>query len=88
MVVKQAWGALNSDRLPAYHRLDLRVSRGFEVGRGLLSVFLDVFNVYNQSNLRSYGYDLRLVNGQVVSTPVGGNELLPLLPSFGVRWEF
>jgi len=86
--VDHAWGALNSERLPAYHRLDLRVSRGFEVGNGTLNVFLDVFNLYNRGNLRSYGYDLRLVDGQVVSTRVGGEEMLPLLPSFGVRWEF
>ena len=74
--------------MPAYHRLDLRVSRGFEVGNGTLNVFLDVFNLYNRGNLRSYGYDLRLVDGQVISTRVGGEEMLPLLPSFGVRWEF
>lgn len=86
--VDQSWGPLNSNRLPAYHRLDMRVSRDFEVGNGVLNVFLDVFNLYNQKNLRSYGYDVRLVNGQIRSTQVPGEEMLPLLPSFGVRWEF
>ena len=84
----RSWGALNGDRLPAYHRLDLRVSRSFEVGRGLLSVFLDVFNLYNRANLRSYGYDVRLVGDELVTRRVPGAELLPLLPSLGIRWEF
>lgn len=86
--VDHAWGPVNTDRLPAYHRLDLRVSRAFEVGSGLLHVFLDVFNVYNRGNLRSYAYDVHLVNGQIQASKVGGDELLPILPSFGVRWEF
>ncbi len=83
-----SWGALNGDRLPAYHRLDLRVSRSFEVGRGLLSVFLDVFNLYNRANLRSYGYDVRLVGDELVTRKVPGEEQLPVLPSLGIRWEF
>ena len=62
--------------------------KSFEVGRGVMSVFLDVFNLYNRTNLRSYGYDLRLVGDQLVASQVPGAELLPLLPSLGIRWEF
>jgi hypothetical protein len=44
------FGAVNSVRIPAYHRLDARMSRRFPVGRGMLTVFLDVFNIYDRDN--------------------------------------
>ena len=79
-------GAINSRRLPAYHRMDLRATRTFDIGRGRLSVFLDVFNLYNRQNLRSYSYLVALPEG-TVTTDIG-EILLPLLPSFGLTWEF
>ena len=81
-------GLLNQLRLPAYHRLDVRVSKDFDVGRGVLQAYLDVFNVYNRRNLRSYGFWPRVDNGQVRTVREDGEELLPILPTIGFRWEF
>jgi len=79
---------LNSLRLPAYHRLDLRVSRNFNVGNGVLQAYLDVFNVYNQANLRGYAYYPQVNDGVVTVIQGNGEELLPILPTIGFRWEF
>lgn len=87
-VVVSEFGPINGARLPPYHRLDLRVTRQFRLGRGRLQTFLDLFNVYNRTNLRSYDYRLRGQPGQLRVERVAGEELLPLLPSIGVRWEF
>ena len=81
------FGALNSARLPPYHRLDLRVSRRFHVGRGELLAFLDVFNAYNRATPRGIFYRVQIINGNVVSQPMV-DALLPILPTFGVSWEF
>ena len=56
------------------------------MGRGRLSVFLDVFNLYNRQNLRSIDYKVELPAGTVI--PNTGETLLPLVPSFGFTWEF
>ena len=82
-------GPLNSEQLPAYHRLDFRVSRNFPIGGGVLQAYLDVFNVYNRTNLRSYFYFPELdANNQVVVVRGSGEDLLPILPSLGFRYEF
>ena len=81
-------GPYNALRLPAYHRMDFRVTRNFSVGRGVLQAYLDIFNVYNRTNLRGYGYGVRVNNGVVTVQQHSGEELLPILPSLGFRWEF
>ena len=86
LLVTERPGEINSRRLPAYHRMDLRATRTFQVGRGTLSAFLDVFNLYNRENLRSYDYKVELPSGRVI--PNIGETLLPILPSFGLTWEF
>jgi hypothetical protein len=85
---KEDFGPLNSERLPAYHRLDLRVTRRFQVRRGILDVYVDLFNAYNQSNLRSYDYGLRWIDNRSMYIREPDDELLPILPSIGFRWEF
>lgn len=87
-VLAREVGDLNSDRLPAYHRLDFRVSRDFSLRGGVLEAYLDVFNLYNRANLRSYGYWPIVRNGQVRTVQGDGEELLPILPTIGFRWEF
>ncbi len=86
LLVNERPGPINAERLPAYHRMDIRVTRTFQVGNGTLSAFLDVFNLYNRENLRSYDYKVELPSGRVI--PNIGETLLPILPSFGLTWEF
>ncbi len=76
-----------ADRLPAYHRMDLRVTRSFDVKRGRLALFLDVFNLYDRDNPQSYNYNLQFRGGRLdVTRQV--EPLLPRLPTIGVTWEF
>ena len=82
------YGAYNGLRAPAYHRLDLRATRTFRLKRSTLRAFVDIFNAYNQRNVD--GYDMpsaAIVNGQLMvnKAPL---KMLPLLPSFGLTWEF
>jgi outer membrane receptor protein involved in Fe transport len=82
------FGALRGERLPAYHRLDLRVTRDFVVAGNALHAFVDLFNVYDRTNLGSFDYNGNFVDNQVFVSQVNGQEMLPLLPTFGFRYEF
>jgi hypothetical protein len=85
---REEFGPLNSHQLPAYHRLDLRATRRFDLSRGTLDIYVDLFNAYNQANLRSYDYWLEERAGRLMHMEGPQDELLPILPSIGFRWEF
>ena len=81
-------GQRNALRLPPYHRVDFRVTRNFNLGPGVLQAYFDVFNAYNRKNLRNYRYGVRVISSRVIVNQFDGEELLPILPSIGFRWEF
>jgi hypothetical protein len=89
VMFSREFGQLNDIRLPSYHRLDFRVTRSFPVGRGVLQAYVDLFNLYGRTNLRSYGFGASLYDdGRLVNSRYNGDELLPFLPSIGFRYEF
>jgi outer membrane receptor protein involved in Fe transport len=83
------FGELNSERLPVYHRLDLRASRTRALRKGSLTFYVDVQNLYDRENLA--GFDLA-VDEEPIEDGVTA-ELEPehwpgLFPSVGVLWEW
>ncbi|MFC1530526.1 TonB-dependent receptor domain-containing protein [Gemmatimonadota bacterium] len=82
-------GPIYGERFPAYHRMDVRLSRSFPTRRGTMSVFLEIRNLYNRKNIRQYEYSnaevLSLSHYSFTREP---REWLPRIPSFGVSWEF
>lgn len=72
---------VNCERLPAFHQLDVRIDKTWAFDRWVLSIYLDLQNVYNRANAEgiSYSYDARKTMYQ---------SGLPIIPSFGVRGEF
>ncbi|MBM4345429.1 MAG: TonB-dependent receptor [Deltaproteobacteria bacterium] len=72
---------LFTDRLPAFHQLDLRVDKKFVFEDWLFNVYLDIQNVYNHGNPEGiqYNYD---ATAQQYQTG------LPIIPSLGLRGEF
>ncbi len=88
LIYSWTYGPLGGLRAPAYHRLDLRATRTYRVKHGTLRAFVDFFNAYNRRN--EIGYDSHYAYIQqgrliVVKTP---GRMLPILPSFGLSWEF
>ena len=71
----------NSDRLPPYHRLDLRVSKIFQVGNWKLGTFLELLNTYNRNNLLDFNYS------EDCQTRNDINQL-PFVPYLGITAEF
>jgi hypothetical protein len=86
--VRREFGTHNAGRFGPYHRLDLRASRRFDTRRGHVLAFVDVFNVYNRKNPQALDYAV-FVNGTRVSVQTDRPDAyLPVMPSFGVTWEF
>jgi hypothetical protein len=87
--ISRTFGPMNGERLPAYHRLDVRASRRFQVRGGILSVYLDFFNVYDRKNPQSVDYYARWDRSQGrILVEEGFRDQLGMLPTFGLRWEF
>ncbi len=83
-------GPINSQRLPDYHRLDLRASREKQTERGVLGFFIEIQNLYDHRNVAGFDPDFELEEGPdgeldiVLKREIWGR----FLPSFGITWQF
>ncbi len=82
-------GERNSERLPDYQRLDLRVSRDFRLADSLLRTFLGVSNALGRDNVCCVdNFSFKPLPGGSVAVDRDDRSGLPRLLSFGVEWEF
>jgi len=72
---------VNSERLPLFHQLDIRVDKTWDFRRWKFSAYLDVQNVYNSPNAEAIQYNFNYTARQYITG-------LPLLPSLGLRADF
>lgn len=77
-------GNPNSAYLPAYKRVDLRVSKNFGMLGLSSSVFLDISNIFNFTNVQAYRY--RFDNQG--NPQVEAQDLWPILPTLGMTARF
>ncbi len=74
-------GPTNGERLPTFHQLDLRIDRRWILRRAIISLYLDVQNVYNRQNGEAWNYSFDY-RSRALTTG------LPIIPSLGTRAEF
>ncbi len=79
--VRPVYGPLGSERLPDYHRLDLRIDRTTEHESWTMVWFLEVINAYGRKNVSGYSYNVDYSEREPVNQ-------LPMFPSFGVSARF
>jgi TonB family protein len=74
-------GEYNSERLPLFHQLDLRVLKRFEFKIWMLEAYLEVTNIYNNTNPEgiNYNYDY---------TEKIYTRGIPIFPSLGIKGSF
>jgi hypothetical protein len=78
-------GETNSANLPPYRRIDVRISKIYIFEKFKLLTFLDISNVLNFENVQLLEYSLE----PDISKPSPKKILLwPILPTFGIRFEF
>ena len=75
------YGEKNSERLPPYHRLDLRVSKVFRFNSWELGIFLELLNAYNRKNLLDYQYEEDYKDKNPIYQ-------FPILPYLGITATF
>jgi hypothetical protein len=87
--IEPVLGPRNGARYPDYHRLDLRASRHFRLGRGRLTVFAEVTNVYGRDNVCCVE-DVTFVPRADGSIRVEREDGLwqQRVPSLGIAWKF
>jgi TonB family protein len=71
----------NSERMPTFHQLDLRVDKTWTFDLWKLTLYLEVLNAYYHRNVESYRYSYDYSQRVAVN-------LYPILPNLGLRGEF
>jgi hypothetical protein len=74
------YGAVNSERNPTFHQLDVKVEKAFQIGLLTLAPYLEVQNVYNAKNAEGYTYNYDYTKREQANG-------LGLFPNLGVRGE-
>jgi hypothetical protein len=72
------YAAVNSERAPIHHQLDLRIDYAWKWGPAALTAFIDVQNVYMNESVVTYFYNYDYSQRAAFKS-------LPLLPSLGLR---
>lgn len=70
-----------STRNAPFHQLDLRVDKVWNFRRGNLDLYLEILNVYNNSNPEGIQYNYNYTQ----STTITG---IPFFPNLGLRFEY
>ncbi len=78
---RPVYGEKGSERLPDYHRMDVRISRDFLFDTWKMTAYLDLINAYNNNNVSGYQYNGDYTSRKKITE-------LPLLPALGIRGEF
>jgi hypothetical protein len=71
----------NSERLPDYHSLNIRIDKRFYFSSSSLLVYLSVWNVYNRENVAFYYWN-------EITNEIDSQTQWSTLPVLGVEYEF
>jgi hypothetical protein len=75
------FGPVNSQRLPNFHQLDVRVDKNFIFDQWSLDVYLDLTNAYNRPAKEGVLYNYNYSQSAFL-------EGLPILPILGAKGTF
>ncbi|HIE26440.1 TPA: hypothetical protein EYP66_04065 [Candidatus Poribacteria bacterium] len=82
-------GPINANRLPAYHSLDLRLTRTHTFKHWKLHWYFQVMNLYNRQNVHEYSFTkITDDSGNILRYERNEEHLLPILPVLGVSGDF
>ncbi len=77
-------GEKNSAHLPAYKRVDVRVSWQFKIGVLSVNAFLDISNIFNFTNIQALRYGFTNSGLPLVQD----EELWPIVPTLGMTIKY
>lgn len=84
------FGETHSERLPAYHSLDFRITKRSPYRRWQLTWYFQILNLYNHTNVDQYAFsEVRDEDtGPVIGCAIEEEPQLPILPTLGVTVTF
>ena len=87
---ERGFGEYNTDRLPPYHSLDLRLTKTSEYESWTLNWYVQILNLYNRSNVheRVFSEVYDEATGGLIGCEVSDEPLFPILPTLGVSATF
>ena len=87
---ERGFGEYNTDRLPPYHSLDLRLTKSSEYKSWTLNWYVQILNLYNRSNVheRAFSEVRDEATGELIGCEVSDEPLFPILPTLGVSATF
>ena len=90
MDCERGFGEYNTDRLPPYHSLDLRLTKTSEYKSWTLNWYVQILNLYNRSNVheRVFSEVHDEATGNLIGCEVSDEPLFPILPTLGVSATF
>ena len=86
----RGFGEYNTDRLPPYHSLDLRLTKTSEYKSWTLNWYVQILNLYNRSNVheRVFSEVRDEATRTLTGCEVSDEPLFPILPTLGVSATF
>jgi hypothetical protein len=82
-------GPRNAERLPAYHRLDVRAIKRLAVRRGELELILEVLNLFNVDNVCCVeDFEFEVADDGTVTAIPQQQYWAPIIPSIGLQYRF
>ncbi|MFQ5639391.1 MAG: TonB-dependent receptor plug domain-containing protein [bacterium] len=78
----------NSRRLPAFHSLDVKLEKGWHIGKMRLTSFVNLFNLYDHRNVRNYFWESTLDENGFTGFQIDKNRLLDRLYSVGASLSY
>ena len=87
---ERGFGEYNTDRLPPYHSLDLRLTKTSEYKSWTFNWYIQILNLYNRSNVheRVFSEVRDETTGRLTGCEVSDEPLFPILPTLGVSATF
>ncbi len=84
------FGETNSERLPAYHSLDFRITKRSPYRRWSLTWYFQVLNLYNHTNVDQYSFsEVRdEETDELIDCTIAEEPLLPIVPTLGMTITF
>ncbi len=84
------FGETHSERLPAYHSLDFRITKRSPYKRWSLTWYFQILNLYNHTNVDQYAFSevLDEETGAIIDCAVEDEPLFPIVPTLGMTITF
>lgn len=84
------FGDTHSERMPAYHSLDFRITKRSPYQRWELSWYFQILNLYNHTNVDQYAFsEVRdEASNVVIGCEIEAEPLFPIVPTLGVTINF